>query len=143
MAVLLFEKRFWEPIFSGEKVHTIRRTRKRPIGPGDELSLRGWTGKPYRSKQFVLCEETCLDVRRIWIDQQGIVIDGLDRLSEPEELDAFARSDGFTGWEEMRLYRDFFYDLPFSGDFIQWGIHPLFRIPSQLSATTTSDGDSD
>lgn len=125
MKVLIFEQRFWEPVVSGHKVHSIRQTRKRnAIVPGDELSLRAWEGKPYRSKQRVLCEETCIAVRACWIDVQGIVIDQ-HRFSEPEELDAFAVSDGFANWEQMRTYRDFFYNLPFSGDLIQWGVHPM------------------
>lgn len=124
MKVLLFEKRFWEAVVTGAKVHSIRRTRKRPIYPGDDLSLRAWAGKPYRSRQRVLCDETCLFVRECWIDAQGIVIDG-HRFSELEELDAFAVSDGFDNWNQMRFYRDFCYKLPFSGDLIQWGIHPM------------------
>jgi hypothetical protein len=123
--VLLFERRFWEPVVTGAKVHSIRRTRKRPINPGDRLSLRGWEAKAYRSPQRILCEETCIAVRECWIDRQGIVIDGNWRFSEPEELDAFAVSDGFDNWAQMRMYRDFFYNLPFSGDLIQWGEHPL------------------
>jgi hypothetical protein len=127
MPVLLFEQRFWEPVVSGTKVHSIRRTRKRPIKPGDDLSLRAWEGKPYRSPQRILCEETCIAVRECWIDAQGIVIGSSShfRLSEPDELDQFARSDGFDNWEQMRTYRDFFYNLPFSGDLIQWGVHPM------------------
>jgi hypothetical protein len=124
MKVLLFEPRFWGPVASGDKVHSIRRTRKRPINPGDSLSLRGWEGKPYRSCQRVLCEEMCLAVRECWIDKSGIVIDG-HRFSEPDELDAFAVSDGFDNWDQMKTYRDFFYRLTFSGDLIQWGVHPL------------------
>lgn len=112
MKVLLFERRFWPPIVSGEKVHTIRRPRKHPICPGDAISLRGWEGKAYRSRQRVLCDETCLTVRNCRIDAQGIVIDGR-RFSERRELDAFAVSDGFVDWNEMRSYHDF--SLPFSG----------------------------
>jgi hypothetical protein len=124
MKVLLFESRFWPPIVSGEKVHTIRRPRKHPICPGDDISLRGWEGKAYRSRQRVLCDETCLTVRDCWIDAQGIVIDR-HRFSEQEELDAFAVSDGFANWNEMRSYHDF--SLPFSGELIQWGVHPMLR----------------
>lgn len=58
MTVLLFEPRFWESVATGHKVHSIRPKRKRPINVGDALSLRGWEGKPYRSKQRVLCEES-------------------------------------------------------------------------------------
>jgi hypothetical protein len=126
MKVLLFEFRFWIPIVSGDKVHTIRRTRKRPINPGDPISLRGWEGKAYRSKQRVLSDETCIAIRECWIDVQGIVIDG-HRFSEPEELDRFAVSDGFHDWAQMRTYNDFFRNLPFAGELIQWGVHPMLR----------------
>lgn len=121
MAVLMFEKRFWEPIVSGTKVHSIRPTRKRPIVPGELIRLRGWEGAAYRSKQMTLCEEICIDVRNIWIDLQGIVVEGFDRIDEPQELDLFAQTDGFRDWNDMRSYRNLFYNLPFAGDFIQWG----------------------
>lgn len=125
MKVLLFEPRFWKAVVSGDKVHSIRRTRKRPVYPGDSLSLRGWEGKPYRSCQRVLCEEICLTVRECWIDARGVVIDGIHRFSELEELDAFAVSDGFDNWNQMKAFRDFCFTLPFSGDLIQWGVHPM------------------
>ena len=131
MHVLLFQPRFWQPIVTGEKLHTIRPTRKRVICPGDQLSLRGWSGAAYRSPQRVLTDETCIDCRPIWIDNQGIHVDGFGRV---EDLDAFARSDGFTSWEEMQAFWNsqppsrsgLEYGLPFSGDFIRWGVHPLF-----------------
>lgn len=124
MKVLLFERRFWFPILAGNKVHTIRRPRKHPICPGDEISLRGWEGVAYRSRQCVLLEETCLTIRNCRIDVRGIMIDG-HRFSEQPELDAFAASDGFSSWYDMQNYRDF--RLPFSGELIQWGVHPMFR----------------
>lgn len=122
--VLLFEPRFWKAIRSGEKVHSIRRERKRRIEPGDALSLRGWEGKAYRSKQFVLREETCLVVRMCWIDRSGVVIDDTP-FRDAESLDRFAQSDGFVSWRAMRMYRDFHYNLPFCGHLIQWGVHPM------------------
>lgn len=120
MVVLLFEKRFWGPISNGDKVHSIRPTRKRPIAPGDELSLRGWKGSPYRSKQEVIRWATCIDVRQIWIDCYGITIEGYERIVDSEDLDLFARTDGFADWQDMRQYRNLFYQLPFIGHFIQW-----------------------
>jgi hypothetical protein len=51
------------------------------------------------------------------------VIEGYGRISEPDELDLFATTDGFANWEEMRHYRDLLHDPPFSGDFIQWGVN--------------------
>lgn len=124
MTTLIFEPRFHEPVLSGLKVHTIRRPRKHPIKPGDELSLRAWEGKPYRSKQRVLRNETCMFVRECRIDAHGIAIGGY-RIGEPNDLDQFAVSDGFDNWEQMRTYRDFNYNLPFCGVLIQWGVHPM------------------
>lgn len=123
MKPLLFEPRFWEPILTGAKVHTIRRPRKYPINPGDEISLRGWDGKPYRSKQRTLRNETCLFVRECRIYVLGITIDG-HWIGEPEELDRFAVSDGFENWGQMRDYQE---SLPFSGVLIQWGVHPMLE----------------
>lgn len=126
MKVILFEKRFWELIVCGHKVHTIRQPRKRPINPGDALSLRGWEGAAYRSKQRVLAEETCVAVRDIWIDAQGIVIDQR-RLDDPDELNRFAVSDGFSGWAELLSFTHFCRKLPFAGEMIQWGVHPMLK----------------
>jgi len=127
MAVLLFEKRFWKPIFSGDKLHSIRPTRKRAINPGDPLSLRGWEGVAYRSKQVILSDEVCINVMPIRIDLDGIYIDNYGRIREPDELDEFAKTDGFANWQEMRGYRNMFYNLPFSGDFIQWGLNKFLE----------------
>lgn len=122
----MFEKQFWEAIVTGSKVQTIRRTRKKPINYyGQMLSLRGWEGVAYRSKQAIVCEEKCIDCRPIWIDGGGIVIDGHDRIDEPEELDLFAQLDGFANWEAMQGYDNLCKQLPFSGDFIQWGPNKL------------------
>lgn len=126
MPALLFEPRFWAPIVHGDKVHSIRRERKRPICGGMELSLRGWEGKPYRSKQRILCDVTCLTVLPIRIDAHGVYIDNYGRIDE-DDMDEFAKSDGFESWPEMQAYRDFSYGLPFVGDFIQWGEHALLR----------------
>lgn len=127
MTVLLFEKRFWKPIVEGDKVHTIRRERKRAIKPGDLLSLRGWEGVAYRSRQRTLSDEICLNATRIWIDIHSVCIDGFNRICEPDDLERFAVSDGFECWAAMRAYNDFFRSLPFSGYFIQWGEHKMLR----------------
>jgi hypothetical protein len=65
--VFLFRKRFHEPVISGAKLQTCRGVRKRPVRPGDLLSLRGWTGRAYGSPQFVLRESLCLSVEPIAI----------------------------------------------------------------------------
>lgn len=131
MKVILFERRFWEAVATGAKVHTIRRPRKRPINVGDQLSLRGWEGKAYRSPQRILTEETCIGIRDIWIDVDGIEIDGerIFNRYEPHAglLDQFAQTDGFATWEELLSFTHFCRRLPFAGEMIQWGIHPMLK----------------
>jgi hypothetical protein len=51
MKVLMFQPRFAPLVEAGTKTQTIRPVRRRPIVVGDELSLRAWTGLPYRSPQ--------------------------------------------------------------------------------------------
>lgn len=130
MTVLLFEPRFVLPIMDGHKLHSIRPFRKRPIRAGDGLSLRAWEGKPYRSKQYTIADVTCLAVMPIWIFPQSIsvaatVSDQPTVFLWPNDRDAFARSDGFDNWEQMKTYRDFHYNLPFKGSLILWGVHPM------------------
>ena len=49
--VLMCQAQFAPMVESGDKRRTIRPRRKRPVKMGDHVSLRQWTGKPYRSKQ--------------------------------------------------------------------------------------------
>lgn len=125
MPVLLFYKRFHEAILDGRKFFTIRTPRRRPIRRGDRLLLRAWEGRPYDSPQRVLLDSVCAMSDEVTID----VID--DRLAAdfkeagpvpPEEMDDFARADGFADAAEMLDY----YratpgrSVPFKGEFIRW-----------------------
>ena len=136
MRVILFERRFWEAVVTGEKVHTIRRPRKRQIDPGDRLSLRGWEGKPYRSRQRVLSEETCIAIRDVWIDCRQVVVG--DHQFHGEELEAFARSDGFGNFAELLVFVGYHHRLPFSGELIQWGVHTLLKSLGDLRGFTAT-----
>lgn len=126
MPIILFERRFWEPVETGQKVHTIRLQRKRPVNPGDSLILRGWEGAAYRSPQRHLLDVTCLAVRLITVARPGIVLNGT-MVRDIPSLDDFAKSDGFAHWEEMLDFTHFNRQLPFSGVLIQWGEHPLIE----------------
>lgn len=127
MKVILFKSRYWEHVVAGRKLHTIRACRRRPIRPGDELSLRGWEGKAYRSPQRLLREATCLGIREVRIDAEGIVIDDA-RFRLPSWLDAFAVSDGCDDWNQLRNFIALSHGLPFVGNLIQWGVHPMLAI---------------
>jgi hypothetical protein len=124
MHVLMFEKRFWEPVAAGFKRHTIRGRRARPIVPGDELSLRRWQRAPYRSRQVHLLDNvTCFRIRNILIDEDPdgplIRIEGGCTM-HPAEADDFARLDGFADADELLAWHDAAHGLPFEGVLIEW-----------------------
>ena len=111
--VILFQPQFADKVRDGSKLQTIRPPRKREIHPGDELSLRRWTGAPYRSKQEVLREAVCVEVEPILLRDWSY---GSDK-----HLDALARADGFADWPEMRDWFRATHGLPFRGVLIRWG----------------------
>ncbi len=134
MTVLMFQPRFTDPIRSGQKCQTIRPPRKRPIKIGDDLSLRQWEGKAYRSPQVEIAAVRCSGVFEIEVRSNGITIGEADdfvnprppRITASAELNAFAQGDGFESWMEMRKYitQQSGYGLPFSGVLIQWEVPP-------------------
>lgn len=63
--VIMFQPWLARKVEDGSKLTTIRGNRKRPIKVGDTLSLREWTGKPYRSKIRVIRTVICSKVERI------------------------------------------------------------------------------
>lgn len=133
MAVLLFMSRFHEPIRSGRKRQTIRRTRKRPIQIDEPLSLRYWTGAAYRSKQETLLETKCVgsfNVNITWdFDEDTLLIRTTKAPLTHREANAFARNDGFESLEDMaKFWRDvhgmgnpmIYEPEPFVGQCILW-----------------------
>jgi hypothetical protein len=107
MPILLFQPQFHEAVLTGTKRQTIRPPRKRPIRPGDRLSLRAWTGAPYRSKQRELRQAICECVERI-------------EIGEDFADNAEAARDGFPSASAMRDWFRAQHGLPFVGDRIAW-----------------------
>jgi hypothetical protein len=97
--VRLFQHRFADMVERGEKLQTVRKTPKRMPKPGDRISLRAWTEKPYRSKQRVLAEGTITEVSTVWLGWNALIVS--DRVLTQAEWDAFARADGFADSVEM------------------------------------------
>ncbi len=119
MRVILFQPQFAELVRAGTKTQTIRRTAR--CKPGDKLSLRRWTGKPYRSKQETLRTVTCTAVRSVRIGEpwpDGLVIDGVE-MPTPDRA-RVARQDGFRCMTEMLDWFDEVHGLPFEGTIIEW-----------------------
>ena len=111
--VILFKDCFADMVRDGRKRQTIRRSARCQIG--DALSLRRWTGAPYRSKQEVLLEAVCAGLWSVQIDAGGALVDNQVVLGS--EL---ARADGFLSYAEMLLWFDATHGLPFRGWIIGW-----------------------
>lgn len=117
--VRLFKAQFAGLIESGKKLQTVRPTPARMPRAGDTISLRTWTGLPYRSKQRVLREAVITSVVSIAIRANGeFVIDG--ELRPAWEADDFAQQDGFRDANKMLLWFEEQHGLPFEGIVIYW-----------------------
>lgn len=118
---IMFQPQFEPMILSGRKPHTIRPTRKRPLKVGTLLSLRVWTGKPYRSKQREFAKATVEGVDRIRITRKTIRRNG-SRLNN-YEMGELAWKDGFRSLEDLQFWFENTHGLPFTGELI-WFVRP-------------------
>ncbi len=121
--VRLFKPQFAPLVERGEKLQTVRPTPKRMPKTGDRISLRCWTGKPYRSKQRVLKYATISKVQTIWFNGVTILLDdprAEKGLLSREVEEAFARADGFENLTEMSSWFESNHGLPFTGIVIYW-----------------------
>lgn len=122
MPALSFNKKFVPHILNGTKKQTIRKFRKKPINVGNRLFL--YTGM--RTKQCKkIGEASCVAVYVASITRKGIQLSTIHHPKkkwkvDEKSLDAFARSDGFSDWEEMHRWWGLTHDLPFKGNLIMW-----------------------
>lgn|SRR6185295_7714726 len=110
--VRMFKPQFAPLVEAGTKCQTVRPTPKRMPKAGDKISLRMWTGKPYRSQQRVLRESVITAVEPFDLDAM--------RLWKESDRDAFARADGFGDWPEMLQWFIKTHGYPFVGVTIKW-----------------------
>ena len=116
MIVRMFKPRFAPLVKSGVKKQTIRPWPKRVPVIGEEISLRQWEDKPYRSKQIVLCDSVVTRIATVEITETGVIVD-----SYAEPCDAFAVADGFKDFFDLRDWFAETHGLPFSdGILIVW-----------------------
>lgn len=108
MRVLMFKDRFASLVESGEKTRTIRKHAR--CKPGDTLSLRQWTGRPYRSKQRVLRTAICRNVVPV------LIVPGTSGAA----FEDLAKADGFSSFAEMKRWFAEVHGLPFEGEMIVW-----------------------
>lgn len=116
--VRLFQPSFASLVESGMKLQTIRKTPVRMPKPGDSISLRTWTGAPYRSKQRILREAKITLVENITITIDQITCNGWNLCKESE--DDLAKADGFQTAMCMRNWFILNHGLPFTGIVIHW-----------------------
>lgn len=117
MRVIMFQPQFVPQIEAGTKRSTIRPRAR--CKPGDELSLRQWTGKPYRSKQReIMCRPRCKAVNDIRINNGTVSVNGM--VLHGKEESELARCDGFADFVAMRDWFEKTHGLPFSGELIEW-----------------------
>lgn len=115
---LMFQPQFEPLIVSGRKYHTIRPKRKVPLRPGQPLSLRVWTGKPYRSPQREFHAANVQKVVPIRIESNRVILDGKE-LTVPE-IKELAWHDGFADAFSARDWFQNTHGLPFEGEIIYW-----------------------
>jgi len=131
---ILFQSKFEEMIQSGRKYHTIRPKRKIPLRPGQVLSLRVWTGLPYRSKQREIHTSSVKKVLPVVIDSERIILDGV--LLNQTQAEELAWHDGFSTLSALLLWFTTYHGLPFFGEIIYW----RDPYPTSGYATAKRDG---
>ena len=113
--IRMFKPTFHGMVERGEKCQTVRPVPKDMPVAGDMISLRGWTDKPYRSKQKVLRVARLVRVVRCEISAAGVKVGAFD-----VNPGAFAVADGFSCWEEMKQWFEAEHGLPFVGVLLKW-----------------------
>lgn len=118
MSVRMFKPQFAQLVLSGEKTQTVRPVPKRMPQVGEEISLREWTGKPYRSKQRVLKESTITRVSTVAIYANEMYLG--ESILNDEALFRFAKADGFQSAGDFIEWFNYQHGLPFTGICIYW-----------------------
>lgn len=134
--VILFQSRFAAAVQCSAKCQTVRPWRRRMIDVGDVLSLRAWTGLPYRSPQAhlreaMVCEKTPILIN-VTIErhraEKEVVLGYNGTALKGDALQAFAVADGFAGPDEFFHFFVCAYARPglggtrlnFHGQLIRW-----------------------
>lgn len=122
MALLSFKEKFADKVESGKKRQTIRNFRKYPIGASERLYLYFGARTKWCRK---LGEGVCTGCHPITINSDSVVIHYKEDLhiTSKNDLDRFARKDGFASWKQMRTWWILTHGaqcFPFKGILIYW-----------------------
>ena len=103
---------FFRLILDEIKKHTIRKnyplwkSRVDEINAGRAvLSVRYWSGLPYRSRQFECLEFSRVGIQKIQYERDSFFIDDLD---SPLKIEDLAKNDGLS----LEDFRDWFKPMP-------------------------------
>lgn len=116
--VRMFKPEFAPLVESGAKCQTVRPTPRRLPKVGDRISLRMWTGKPYRSKQKILRLATIAKVEPVQICEGGMYRSG--KWVPFLKMEEFSRADGFESPAGLIEWFKSTHGLPFNGVAIYW-----------------------
>lgn len=120
MNVVTFKNHFEQPILAGVKDCTIRARRKdgkARAREGEMISLRVWSGAPYRSKQREFAQRTVKFIFPVRVNWSGI-----RRADTHVSLDRskMAKALGFQNWIEARKWYEAAHGLPFDGELLHF-----------------------
>lgn len=130
MIVLTFKPQFAPKVRDGSKKQTIRPERRRPVRIGDKVSLRMWSGLPYRSPQTILLRSVISQVLPIEFKANEFILTlppaqvggppSFHQVNSCFDISDFAKADGFDSWDDMVKWFSKTHGLPFLGTLIKW-----------------------
>lgn len=110
MVAYSFKRQFIDRIQEGTKRQTIRAERKRHARPGEPVQIY-YALRTKHARKLLDPDPVCLSVQRVILDFRGQAVTVEDFNApralvyrKPEDLDAFARADGFTDWVAMQAF---------------------------------------
>lgn len=117
--VKMFKPQFARLVAAKLKRQTVRPIPKVMPKTGDIISLRMWSGAPYRSKQTILLPDCLITMVRPCIIRPDSIFVGMPQPCRPA-LYYFAVADGFKDFAEMVAWFEAQHGLPFHGILIEW-----------------------
>lgn len=118
------------------KLHTIRAGSR--YKPGETVSLRVWSGSPYRSKQIEFAQ---VEVKKVWSIEIGEFWFINDAILEHDQVTELASNDGlvyddFINWFKIHPKKQ---GEVFSGQIICWSSEIEYSKPELVTEKENND----
>ena len=124
----------------GKKKHTIRMGQRWKIG--DDISIRVWSGLPYRSKQIEIAVTKVANIFNFQIIQKeteweffinGIKVgSNVHQIMQKNLLPTIAKNDGLTVNDFLSWFRPKKYPFHFAGQIICWSNEVNYTQPENV-----------